>query len=195
MLLIPAEQQDGPAYRVGFKNFEVITRYNRSARYAMAVHDLATRSPTRVAARAPLRRRTKLAAQSPDSTPQPADAGAALGARVARAALAFTLAAFVLSGCRLARRKPEPAPRASQLRRRFPRHRLRSRHPTSPIPDAVPRAEPRASAAIRPSTKCSASVTTCSPSGGLCGARHRLLVRADFHAASPRWASPTTCTR
>jgi membrane-bound lytic murein transglycosylase B len=41
VVLIPAEQQDGPAYRVGFKNFYVITRYNRSARYAMAVHDLA----------------------------------------------------------------------------------------------------------------------------------------------------------
>ena len=40
-VLISAEQQNGPAYRVGFKNFYVITRYNRSARYAMAVHDLA----------------------------------------------------------------------------------------------------------------------------------------------------------
>ena len=40
-VLISAEQQDGPSYRVGFKNFYVITRYNRSARYAMAVHDLA----------------------------------------------------------------------------------------------------------------------------------------------------------
>ncbi len=51
-VLISAEQQDGPAYRVGFQNFYVITRYNRSARYAMAVHDLAeaiaarVRSPT-----------------------------------------------------------------------------------------------------------------------------------------------------
>jgi membrane-bound lytic murein transglycosylase B len=42
VLLVPAEQEAGPAYRVGFKNFEVITRYNRSVRYAMAVHDLAT---------------------------------------------------------------------------------------------------------------------------------------------------------
>jgi membrane-bound lytic murein transglycosylase B len=41
VVLLSAEQQDGPAYRVGFKNFYVITRYNRSARYAMAVHDLA----------------------------------------------------------------------------------------------------------------------------------------------------------
>lgn len=41
VVLISAEQHDGPAYRVGFKNFYVLTRYNRSARYAMAVHDLA----------------------------------------------------------------------------------------------------------------------------------------------------------
>jgi len=31
-----------------FKNFYVITRYNRSARYAMAVHDLATAVMQRV---------------------------------------------------------------------------------------------------------------------------------------------------
>ncbi|HEY6483262.1 MAG TPA: lytic murein transglycosylase B [Steroidobacteraceae bacterium] len=40
-VLLSAEQPDGPVYRVGFGNFYVITRYNRSARYAMAVHDLA----------------------------------------------------------------------------------------------------------------------------------------------------------
>jgi membrane-bound lytic murein transglycosylase B len=41
VMLVSAEEQDGPAYRVGFRNFQVITRYNRSPRYAMAVHDLA----------------------------------------------------------------------------------------------------------------------------------------------------------
>ena len=47
-LLISAEQRDGPSYRVGFNNFYVITRYNRSARYAMAVHDLATTLASRL---------------------------------------------------------------------------------------------------------------------------------------------------
>jgi membrane-bound lytic murein transglycosylase B len=41
VILIPAEERQGPAYRIGFRNFQVITRYNRSLRYAMAVHDLA----------------------------------------------------------------------------------------------------------------------------------------------------------
>jgi membrane-bound lytic murein transglycosylase B len=49
VLLVPAELQLGPSYRVGFKNFEVITRYNRSLRYAMAVHDLAETIAGRVA--------------------------------------------------------------------------------------------------------------------------------------------------
>jgi membrane-bound lytic murein transglycosylase B len=40
-VLIAAEQASGPGYRVGFNNFYVISRYNRSARYAMAVDDLA----------------------------------------------------------------------------------------------------------------------------------------------------------
>jgi membrane-bound lytic murein transglycosylase B len=67
VLLVPAEQQNGPTYRVGFKNFEVITRYNRSVRYAMAVHDLATTIAGRVAAANgapdPAGDTTKLAAQ------------------------------------------------------------------------------------------------------------------------------------
>ncbi|MBS0378079.1 MAG: lytic murein transglycosylase B [Proteobacteria bacterium] len=40
-VLISAEQRDGPAYRIGFHNFYVISRYNASARYVMAVNDLA----------------------------------------------------------------------------------------------------------------------------------------------------------
>ena len=66
--LIPAETELGPAYRVGFKNFEVITRYNRSVRYAMAVHDLATTIADRVAATPKAAGETKLAAQPGSET-------------------------------------------------------------------------------------------------------------------------------
>ena len=67
-LLVPAEQQLGPSYRVGFKNFEVITRYNRSVRYAMAVHDLAASIAGRVAVAdaASARKGTHLAARKSD---------------------------------------------------------------------------------------------------------------------------------
>jgi membrane-bound lytic murein transglycosylase B len=40
-VLVAATQPDGSGWRVGFQNFYVITRYNRSPLYAMAVHDLA----------------------------------------------------------------------------------------------------------------------------------------------------------
>ena len=53
LILIPAEQRDEPGVRVGFANFRVITRYNRSILYAMAVHDLADALRARTAAAAP----------------------------------------------------------------------------------------------------------------------------------------------
>ena len=40
-VLLAAEQPAGPQFRVGFRNFYALSRYNRSARYAMAVADLA----------------------------------------------------------------------------------------------------------------------------------------------------------
>jgi membrane-bound lytic murein transglycosylase B len=69
VLLVPAETEIGPAYRVGFKNFEVITRYNRSVRYAMAVHDLAQTIAGRVAAASDATdKATKLAAHPASET-------------------------------------------------------------------------------------------------------------------------------
>lgn len=52
-MLVPAEQPDSMTWRVGFRNFYVITRYNRSPLYAMAVHDLATALRARLAAGTP----------------------------------------------------------------------------------------------------------------------------------------------
>ncbi len=49
-LVIPAALSSGTSYRVGFRNFYVITRYNRSPMYAMAVNDLAEAIAARVLA-------------------------------------------------------------------------------------------------------------------------------------------------
>jgi membrane-bound lytic murein transglycosylase B len=48
-LLLSAPEPDAMRYRVGFQNFYVITRYNSSPAYAMAVYDLAKAIRERVA--------------------------------------------------------------------------------------------------------------------------------------------------
>src|SRR5882757_5282424 len=47
-LLIAADESDGVHWRVGYNNFYVITRYNHSALYAMAVYELAAAVKQRV---------------------------------------------------------------------------------------------------------------------------------------------------
>jgi len=49
VILVPAELADRPNVRVGLRNFHVITRYNRSILYAMAIHDLAMAIETELA--------------------------------------------------------------------------------------------------------------------------------------------------
>ena len=53
VVLLLAQQQDGPTYRAGFNNFHALTRYNHSALYAMAVNELAQAIALRLTPSAP----------------------------------------------------------------------------------------------------------------------------------------------
>jgi membrane-bound lytic murein transglycosylase B len=50
VILVAADEADGVHWRVGYNNFYVITRYNHSALYAMAVYELASAVKQRVLA-------------------------------------------------------------------------------------------------------------------------------------------------
>lgn len=65
-LLIAADDTDGVHWRVGYNNFYVITRYNHSALYAMAVYELASALKQRV-----LLHDTAAAAQTPAPSEAP----------------------------------------------------------------------------------------------------------------------------
>jgi membrane-bound lytic murein transglycosylase B len=69
-LLIAADESDGTHWRVGFNNFYVITRYNHSPLYAMAVYELAGAIKQRV-----LSLDSPAPPQSPAPPPVPASVG------------------------------------------------------------------------------------------------------------------------
>jgi membrane-bound lytic murein transglycosylase B len=67
-LLIAADEMDGVHWRVGYNNFFVITRYNHSALYAMAVYELAAAVKQRMLANDA----GQLATAAPSAPPVPA---------------------------------------------------------------------------------------------------------------------------
>jgi membrane-bound lytic murein transglycosylase B len=69
VVLLLAQQQDGPTYRVGFNNFHALTRYNHSALYAMAVDELARAIAPRVAPSIPGVTPVATSAMAPAVTP------------------------------------------------------------------------------------------------------------------------------
>ena len=77
-VLIAADEPDGVHWRVGYNNFYVITRYNHSALYAMAVFELAAAVKQRVLMNdAPRPRRCAAPSVAAPASPHRGVAGAA----------------------------------------------------------------------------------------------------------------------
>jgi membrane-bound lytic murein transglycosylase B len=68
-ILIAADESDGVHWRVGYNNFFVITRYNHSALYAMAVYELAAAVKQRMLANDAGQLATSTPAAAPTTTP------------------------------------------------------------------------------------------------------------------------------
>ena len=179
-LLIAVDEADGVHWRVGYNNFYVITRYNHSALYAMAVYELAAAVKQRVLVndaprhRPPHRRRT--AAAPPRQPPAPPPPHRAVNAARAAGRLARLAAVNAARhSCRGLlphapdRLLPPPGQRARRRRRRPP-------PPQAPCRMPFRASSPGRATAIRRSTMSSASATTSCPRARLWERGRRLLV-------------------
>ncbi len=160
---------------MGFQNFYVITRYNRSLLYAMAVNDLADAIAERYRA-------------TPDRGRRASDARSDCRS-LCRAALAACSAS-----------PPRPAVTAPASPTPFGAGALHAaaaaRRPRLPFPTPVPRIEPRSTRGNPVSYEVFGKRYFLLPTAE--GYKERGVASwygPDFHAAPPPAASPTTCTR
>ena len=168
-MLVVLQGKNGPEYRVGFNNFYVITRYNRSTMYAMAVHDLGHAIQD-------------FMRDTGDETARPLQV-----ARLRARLLARSLPA----------RRLLPAPRRSASAASTAASPARQPRPrTSRDSRCVSRAEPRSRKAIRRSTTCSGKryFVLATPTA-ISNAASRPGTALAFTRNARRTASATTCTR